>query len=141
MFLLCRCGGLRGGRDLTWMSMDRYGLGGLSYSPSPLIPLPSRERGIWLVGLACSLALWLFVRIRICRITGDLQDWDDALHRFHPHPSPLPSRERGFGWLVWLVVAMPCGCCLEASMTGRCRLCCLVGMPAPSPLGCGSSPQ
>ena len=34
MFLLCRCGGLRGGiaalhGDLTWMSMDRYGLGGL----------------------------------------------------------------------------------------------------------------
>ena len=26
MFLLCRCGGLRGG-NLTWMSMDRYGLG------------------------------------------------------------------------------------------------------------------
>ena len=22
----------------------------------------------------------------------DLQDCDDALHRFHPHPSPLPSR-------------------------------------------------
>ena len=22
------------------------------------------------------------VRIRICRITGDLQDWDDVLHRF-----------------------------------------------------------
>ena len=31
---------------------------------------------------------------------GDLQDWDDVLHRFHPHPSPLPSRERGDWWLV-----------------------------------------
>ena len=30
MFLLCGCGGLRGGEeDLTWMFMDRYGLGGL----------------------------------------------------------------------------------------------------------------
>ena len=39
---------------------------------------------------------WIAVfRIRICRIMGDLQDWDDATHRFHPHPSPLPSRERG----------------------------------------------
>ena len=26
---------------------------------------------------------------------GDFQDCDDAVHRFHPHPSPLPSRERG----------------------------------------------
>ena len=29
---------------------------GLSCSPSPLIPLPSRERGIWLVCLAFTLA-------------------------------------------------------------------------------------
>ena len=25
------------------------------------------------------------VRIRIYRIMGDLQDCDDAMHRFHPH--------------------------------------------------------
>ena len=49
---------------------------------------------------------WIAVfRIRIFRIAGDLQDWDDALHRFHPHPSPLPSRERGFRRLCCLVVS------------------------------------
>ena len=47
-----------------------------------------------------------------------LQDYDDALHRFHPHPSPLPSRERGFCRLFCLVVTPCCGYCLKASMTG-----------------------
>ena len=33
----------------------------------------------------------------------DLQDWDNALRRFHPHLSPLPSRERGI-----LAVVLSC---------------------------------
>ena len=57
------------------------------------------------------------VRIRICRIMGDLQDWDDALYRFHPHLSPLPSRERGIGRLVCLVVAPPSGLRTKSTMT------------------------
>ena len=35
---------------------------------------------------------------------------------YHPHLSPLPSRERGI-WLCCLGVAPPCGYCLKASMT------------------------
>ena len=50
-----------------------------------------------------------FVRIRIFRIMDDLQDWNDALHRFHPHLSPLPSRERGILSVGLSCVAPPCG--------------------------------
>ena len=46
-------------------------------------------------GMIQGIAVFLFFGIRICRITEDFQDCDDASHRFHPHPSPLPSRERG----------------------------------------------
>ena len=42
--LLHGCSGLRCGiAALHGMGVGRYGLGGLSYSPSPLIPLPSRR--------------------------------------------------------------------------------------------------
>ena len=61
------------------------------------------------------------VRIRILRIMEDLQDWDDATHRFHPHPSPLPSRERGFCRLFCLVVCarpFPSGLRIKSAMTG-----------------------
>ena len=46
-----------------------------------------------------------------CRIERMLR------HRFHPHPNPLSSRERGFWRLVCLVVGPRCGYCLKASMT------------------------
>ena len=36
-----------------WPTTPTHVTGGVAYSPSPLIPLPSRERGIWLV-LSCS---------------------------------------------------------------------------------------
>ena len=71
-----RIGAMLGHRwvDLTWMSMDRgfriricriiedlqdWGDAGASFSPSPLIPLPSRERG-YMVDLACCRpTLWI----------------------------------------------------------------------------------
>ena len=91
MFLLCRCGGLRGGKDelrgfhphSRVMHWDRLW--------SSIV----KGEGIWSVGLD------LFTRpVAVCH-NQDLQDWDDAMHRFHPHPSPLPSRERGI-WSVGL---------------------------------------
>ena len=45
-----------------------------------LIPLPSRERGkVVVLDLLGGLCV---VRIRVYRIMGDLQDCDDAMHRF-----------------------------------------------------------
>ena len=38
-------------------------------------------------------------------------------HRYHPHPSPLPSRERGILSVVLACCCPPCGYCLKASMT------------------------
>ena len=35
------------------------------------------------------------------RIMGIFRIVTMLMHRFHPHPSPLPSRERGFCRLVW----------------------------------------
>ena len=77
MFLLCGCGGLRG-----WDGELR----GLAWMGGMPRPVDSRLRGNDGPG-------W------------DLQDWDGALHRFHPlipvsstgtGLSPLSSRERGF---------------------------------------------
>ena len=57
---------------------------------------------------------------------GDLQDWEDAVHRFHPcsrvrHWDRLwSSSHQGRGdsaGCVGLLYAPPCGYCLEAGMT------------------------
>ena len=106
-----------------------------------LIPLPSRERGIvgWGVLLCappCGYCLEAsmtasgpsFPRRR--ESTG----WSDGTVFIHPLLPcqalgqaliPLPSRERGFCWLVWacLPVSPPCGYCLKASMTVQCWVC------------------
>ena len=58
-------------------------------SPSPLIPLPSRERGKWLVWIAITLTF---------------------------DSSPIKGEGDMVG--VGLSFAPPCGYCLEASMTG-----------------------
>ena len=47
------------------------------------------------------------VRIRICRIMRIFRIGTMLAHRFHPHPSPLPSRERGFSRLCCLVSPSP----------------------------------
>ena len=41
------------------------------------------------------------------------------VHRFHPHPSPLPSRERGFCRLLCIVgsLTLPCRFPAYAGMT------------------------
>ena len=47
---------------------------------------------------------------------------NDVWHCFHPHLSPLPSRERGLVVVLSCFVPRhtpPCGYCLKASMTGR----------------------
>ena len=67
MFLLCRCGGLQG-LGLFW-----------TCSPSPLIPLPSRERGILSVVLDLLLPHPVDSRLRGndgLKDYDDLQDWD-----------------------------------------------------------------
>ena len=100
---------------------------------------PIKGEGIPSVVLyCCCRALWMFVRIRILRIMGDFQDWDDALHRF------MDSRLRGNDGPVWLV-------CLVFTLTfdsspikgegipSVVLYCCCPAHPAP--LDCGSSPQ
>ena len=82
MFLLCRCGGLRCGiAALHGMGVGRYGLGA---SPRP--------------------PLWIADQVR--------NDVTMRWHCFQPLLpvsgtgtgfGPLSSRERGFGWLCWLV--------------------------------------
>ena len=72
MFLLCGCGGLRCGiaalhGDLTWMFMDRHGLG-------------------WI--RVCFLN-------QDFQDYEDFQDWDDAVHRFSPSPRPSPIKGEG----------------------------------------------
>ena len=95
-----------------------------------MIPLPSRERGILSVGFAVALpcgyclqasmtdpaTLWIPA---YAGMTGTVQHDGTMLGAsFSPSPLiPLPSRERGFGWLGCLIVALPCGYCLKASMT------------------------
>ena len=55
---------IAGRRDLTWMFMDRGGLGGL----------------FWMTGMGGRVEV---VRIRIYRIMGDFQDCDDADASFY----------------------------------------------------------
>ena len=69
--------------------LQRKGVNVLSFS--------SRKRPAY-AGMTVRGARAWVVRIKICRIMGGLQDWDDADASFSPSPLiPLPSRERGFG--------------------------------------------
>ena len=47
----------------------------------------------------CRIVLWILDQVR--------NDVTMLVHRFHPHLSPLPSRERGFCRLFCLVAAPP----------------------------------
>ena len=60
-------------------------VGVVLFSPSPLIPLPSRERGCRLVLSCCRPALWILDQVQ-----NDGEGGDDG--RFC---KGLPSRERG----------------------------------------------
>ena len=94
-----------------------YGWVFWTYSPSPLIPLPSRERGNLVVVLALLYALPLTSGLRI----KSAMTWTMLMRRFHPHPNPLPSRERGIlsvGLACSPAHPPPCGFPAYAGMTG-----------------------
>ena len=109
MFLLCRCGGLRGGIaalhdfhphsrvrhwDRLWSSLVK----GEGDSVGCVVLLTARPltSGLRIKSAMTEChALLHPVDSRLRgndgpRDYGDFRDYDDVLHRFHPQPSPLP---------------------------------------------------
>ena len=67
---------------------------------------------VWIGWVASALSpLWIADQVR--------NDVTMLVHRFHPHPSPLPSRERGFGWCCLVIARTPCpsGLRIKSAMT------------------------